>query len=203
MHFDNDVLFSNRTYRAYYVKKNQFANDVSMNIGLLSFVDIGRWKFSISGSSNNQTLGAKFTFQYPVADEQFEEYYSRIQFSEFVISPTVIYILTPDRSLPLFVEAGWCKAFPLSLKEDFSSHKDFSKLWKDVHELRDDINMDTPYNKYLFGIGGGNSMMSVSLRYYIKFNYDVLNENIFSYFTINFSFYSNFSKLRKNELFFL
>lgn len=134
--FSEDVIFSNRTYRAFYVEKHNTNLSMTMAASYLTVVDYGRFSLFLDMGIFNETDGAKIKLKYPVANEEFNTYYSRVKNGGYRINSILYYSFNTPTSFKPAIGAGMSNMFPIEVSEDVSTVKDFAKAWYDVYEIK-------------------------------------------------------------------
>lgn len=197
-HFRKDYFFSNQSYRGYYLKKNQFSYAPTFKYSAIFNIDYGRYTFTGCASMTNSG-GYKFAYSYPIANDQYVNYYSKIEFSTTEFSPSLSYSFFSKSFTRLFVESGFAYVIPVNVTEKMAVNKDFKSYWSNRDELKTFMDLSKPYYNGLIGVGVRVFTFSFGLKYYFKLNN--INTIYYSYFTMNMSAAVNFSKLRKHYIY--
>jgi hypothetical protein len=197
--FSNPVFFSETSYKAYYIKKLQCPWGMQDNISLSLAIDYNRF-FVTGGFGLNSYLinGIKYKYQYPVGNDGFKTYYSRISCAQTEIEGSFGFILASRSLMRPYIETGLGRLFNPNYREDISDKKTFSSFWSNRTELRNYAELDKPFNYLLLGYGYRGDLFSVYARYKIRLGH---HEVFYSNLSIGMSMYARFSKLRKHYIY--
>jgi hypothetical protein len=196
--FPGDIVFSDYSYKGYYLKRLQAPGSLQNNYGANIIVDYSR--FFINGRMNITApiKGVIYKLSYPVGGSSFSDYYSRIQYQRFEFSATFGYFLKTSTFMRPFIEAGFGRSSPYYYREDFSDDKKFNSLWYGRAELQKQLALDKSYNFLVLGYGYRGDFFSI----YAKYNIRVGKQDIFySNLSLGFAGYTKFSKLRKHYIY--
>ena len=203
-HFKEDVVFAKHSYRAYYVDKNQFSFGTSLHYNFLANVDFGRYSVSAEFGYFTQSDGLKTKLSYPIANNEFYDFYSKVSYMGYQITPVFNYLLTNKRQLRPYGEVG----FPYMLMNESltgekiaSSRKNGSAYWSNQDEMLTEYGLKHDYFNILLGVGYKMSILSFGIRYIHKINSKSDSETGLGYFTFNICIYTNFSKLKKHNIY--
>lgn len=202
-HFSKDIYFSPSSFKGYYLDQNQYSFTPNyLSYGFVSVIDISRFALWLEADIFSDNEGQLSKLKYPVSDDEYRIYYSRINNggSRFLVS--LHYILSPARIRKHFAAVGFANISPMNYKEDISLQRDFKKGWYNEYELLPVFRFYNNYNIYLLEYGIKNSNYSLSLRYYFRWNRLTPNDNFYSYLTLSISMITNFSGLKKQILYF-
>lgn len=198
--FPSDVFFSSKNYQAYYIKQIQAPSKLNFDLGLSLIVDYSRFfvntKLAIASSS---TSGIIYKYSYPIAGNQFIDYYSRIEYQQAELSGSFGYFLSSKSYFRPFVELGIGRTFPYFYSEDVSTSKSFDyTLAGRNDEMRDYLGLDKQYTYLMLGLGYRGDMLSVYTRYNVRLG----NQTVFySNLCFGIAVYTKFSKLRKHYIY--
>jgi hypothetical protein len=196
--FPSDIIFSETTYKAYYIKKLQAPSGMQTNYGLNILVDYSRFFFNARVNLSAPIDGMRYKYTYPIGGNQFTDYYSKIYCQQAAITGSFGYFFSPQQFFKPYLEVGIGRASPYFYQEDFSYDKSFKKLWSNHNEIKEYMGLYKPYNFLVLGLGYRGDMFSVYTRYNIRMgNYDVY----FSSLSFGMAIYTKFSKLRKHYIF--
>jgi len=197
-HFPTDVVFSETTYKAYYVKQIQIPAAFQYNFGVNLVADYSRFFVNTRFNINSTVKGVIYKMSYPIGGNEFKDYYSKIGFQQTELSATFGYFIKVQNFFRPYIEAGVGKTFPYFYVEDFSDDKKFKTQWTGRQELRKSIGLDQSYNFLIVGLGYRGDMFSFYTRYNIRVgNYDVFYSNL----SVGLAVYTKFSKLRKHYIY--
>ncbi|MBI5540807.1 MAG: hypothetical protein HY951_12155 [Bacteroidia bacterium] len=205
-HFKENIVFADHSYKAYYVNKTQFSTAGAYQFNFLTNLDYGRSTFTLELGYFVMNDGLVTKLSYPVAGNNFENYYSKISYGGYCITPIVSNVFSSRRMFKLYAEAGLPfmilnKAL-MSETVSYESRKGGSLTYlKDKNEMINEFGMTHDYFNILVGIGFKSSMFSISLRYINKINKINDPANNLGYFTLNMSVYTKFSKIKKHYLY--
>lgn len=198
--FPNKVFFSETSYKAYYIHKLQCPWGYQTNFSLSLAADYNR--FFVDGTFGMNTYlldGLKYKYQYPIGDDAFNTYYSRIiRLGQTEISGSFGYILSSRRYMRPYIEAGFGRCSYPNYIEDMSDEKSFKSYWSNRTEMRNYAELDKPFNYLLIGYGYRGDLFSVSARYKIRVGH---HEVFYSNLSLGMSVYTRFSKLRKHYIY--
>ena len=203
-HIKEDVVFAKHSYKAYYVKKNQFSTVFSFQYSFITSVDYGRFILSADFSYYTQSDGLVTKLSYPIANNEFSNYYSRISTTCFNLSPIVSYVLTNRHTLKLFVETGLPYTIlnkSLVTEKIVYGEKSSESYLSNQDEMKNEFGLNHDYFNFMLGIGYRISSGSISIRYINKINSKSDYGNNLGYFTFNLSAFTNFSKLKKHYIY--
>lgn len=194
--FPTDIFFAGSSYRAYYIHKMQVPWGMQMHFSADLVAEYSRY-FIMGRFGMNETPieGLKYKYTYPVGNDGFQEYYSRIETGQTDISGSVGYILKSRRHFRPYLEIGVGRSSHPIYREDVSNTKSFSSQWTDQYELRDLTELDKPFNYLIVGFGYFNFL---SARYNIRLGH---HDVFYSYFDIGIQFFTKFSQLRKHYIY--
>jgi hypothetical protein len=197
--FPSDVFFSNTSYKAYYIEEWQSPKKFSYNFGISLIADYSRFfvntKLFIANTSSS---GVIYKYRYPIGENDFKDYYSRIEYQQAELIGSLGYFLNTQKYFKPYVELGIGRTFPYFYSEDVSTDESFDSYWSDQYELRDYIELDKQYTFVTIGLGYKGDIMAFYGRYNIRVgNFDVYYSN----FYFGLSVYTKFSKLRKHYIY--
>lgn len=196
--FPSSVVFSETSYKAYYVKQLQAPSAIQYNIGANMIVDYNRFFVNTRFSIASTIKGTIYKLSYPIAGNDFLDYYSRIGYQQTELSATFGYFIKVQNFFRPYLEAGIGKTFPYFYREDFSDDKSFKTLWTGRQEIREYMGLFKSYNYLVLGFGYRGDMFSFYSRYNIRLG----NNNVFySNLAFGLAVYTKFSKLRKHYIF--
>jgi len=196
--FPGDIVFSDYSYKGYYLKRLQAPGSFQQNYGLNLIVDYSR--FFINGRANLTApiKGVIYKLSYPVGGNSFADYYSRIQYQRTELAASFGYILKGETFVRPYIEIGFGRSMPYFYREDFSDDKSFKTLWTGRAELQKQLGLDKAYNFLILGYGYRGDFFS----FYTKYNIRVGKSEIFySNLAFGMSVYTKFSKLRKHYIY--
>ncbi len=203
-HFKENVVFARHSYKAYYVKQNQFSFSASYQFSFIANVDYGRYIFTTEFGYFFQNDGLRTKLSYPIGYNEFNDYYSKISFTGYSINPIVSYVITNRHTLKLFAEIGLPYAIQnrALLNEKIAyGPKSADTYMANQNEMISEFGLDHDYFNLMFGIGYRLATGSFGLRYVNKLNSKSDTESNLGYFTINISVFTNFSKLKKHYIY--
>lgn len=205
-HFKENVVFADHSYKAYYVKKTQFSGAGAYQFNFLTNLDYGRSTFTLELGYFTMNDGIVTKLSYPVAGNSFENYYSKISYGGYCITPIVSNVFSSRRMFKLYAEAGlpymMLSKGLMSETVSYDSRKGGSLTYlKNKNEIINELGLTHDYFNILVGIGFKSSIFSISLRYINKINKIADPSNNIGYFTLNMSIYTKFSKLKKHYLY--
>ncbi len=171
----------------------------------MTTVDYGRYLFSAElGYFIQQNDGLKTKLSYPIGNNEFRNYYSKISYAGYSLSPIIGYVLNGRRSFKLYAEAG----LPfVVLNESMVSEKialarkSSTDSWSDQDEMTSEYGLTHDYLNWMAGIGYRISAGSMSIRYISKINNASDTGSRLGYFTLNITALTNFSKLKKHYIY--
>ena len=197
--FPSDVFFSSKNYQAYYIKQIQAPSKLNFDLGLSLIVYYSRFfvntKLNIASTAS---YGIIYKYSYPIAGNQYSDYYSRIEYQQAELSGSFGYFLSSRRYFRPYVEAGIGRTFPYFFSEDVSTTKSFDRLWSDRYEMRDYLELDKQYTYLMLGLGYRGDMLSVYARYNIRLGSQTV---FYSNLCFGIAVYTKFSKLRKHYIY--
>lgn len=203
-HFKDDVVFAKHSYKAYYVKQNQFSFSGSYQMSFIANIDYGRYIFTTEFGYFFQNDGIRTKLSYPMAYDGFFNYYSKISYNGYSINPIVSYVLTNRRTLKLFAEIGlpYMILNKGLLKEKIAyGPKSTDSYLPNQNEMISEFGLNHDYFNVMLGIGYRLASGSFSLRYINKINSKHDTGSNIGYFTVNLSVFTNFSKLKKHYIY--
>jgi len=200
--FSEDIVFSNRTYRAYYINKSNINFSPAMATSFGGNIDYSRFSLFFDMGIFTDPNGPVIQLNYPVAGDDYNIYYSRVKNGGYRINNVLYYKLSSPKAYKPCLGFGISRIWPIQNIEDFSTYKDFSKAWYDEYELKPNYKMDKTYNNYVLAFGYKGSDMAFIIKYNFRWNKNVQNDNYYSYLMFALYTYANFSNLRKNTLYF-
>jgi hypothetical protein len=196
--FPSDIVYSETSYKAYYVKKLQAPAGMQMNYGANLIVDYNRFFVTARFNLTSPIKGDIYKLSYPIGGNQFRDYYSRIQYQRSEISACFAYYVKIQQFFRPFLEAGFGRSLPYFYQEDFSDDKSFKTLWTGRQEIRKLMALDKSYNYLILGYGYRGDLFSFYSRYNIRLG----NQTVFfSNLSFGMAVYTKFSKLRKHYIF--
>ncbi|TAL73829.1 MAG: hypothetical protein EPN88_04180 [Bacteroidetes bacterium] len=196
--FPSAIVFSETSYKAYYLKLLQAPAGLQYNYGFTIIADYSRFFINSRFSLYSPFTGIIYKLSYPIAGNKFLDYYSRIQFQQAEISGSFGYFLNTRSFLKPYLETGLGRTFPYFYVEDLSDDKKFKTLWSGRQELRKYLNLDKPYTYFILGFGYRGDMFSFYSRYKVRLGH---NDVYFSNLSFGMAVYTKFSKLRKHYIF--
>jgi hypothetical protein len=196
--FSSDVIFSETSYKGYYVKRLQAPGSMQTNYGGNILIDYSRFFVVTRFDINSPIKGVIYKLSYPISGNKFEDFYSRIQYQRSEISASFAYYIKVQKFFRPFLEAGLGRSMLYFYREDFSDDKSFKTLWTGRQEIRDLMRLDKPYNYLIIGYGFRGDMFSFYSRYNIRLeNKDVFFSNL----SFGIAVYTKFSKIRKHYIY--
>ena len=204
-HIKNDIVFGRHSYRAYYVDKNQFSLTSAYQYNFLTSIDYGRYIFTAEiGYYFQQNDGLKTKLSYPIANDQYWNYYSKISYTGYSLNPIISYVISTRHIFKLYGEVG----IPFMILNESmvsekiaSERKNGSRYWSDQDEMISELGLTHDYFNLMVGIGYRMSVSSFSIRYINKLNTNADTGSNLGYFTFNISVLTNFSKLKKHYIY--
>ena len=197
--FPEDLFFSNTSYKAYYIEKWQTPKAFTFVVGINLVADYSR--FFVSTKLNlvqAGTNGIIYKYSYPIAENQFKDYYSRIGYAQTELLGSFGYFLNTQKYFKPYIELGLGQNFPLLYTEEVSTDPDFDTYTSNQYELRDYMELDKQYTFLMVGFGYRGDILAVTSRYNIRLgNQDVY----YSTFFLGIAAYTKFSKLRKHYIY--
>jgi hypothetical protein len=196
--FPSDIIFSETSYKAYYIKKLQAPTGGIYNIGFNILVDYSRFFISTRINLSTTITGTIYKLSYPISGNKFQDYYSKIGYQQTETSASFGYFLKVQKFFKPYVEFGIGRALPYFYREDFSTDKKFKTLWAGRQEIKEYVSLYKPYTYLIVGFGYRGDMFSFYSRYNIRMG----NQNVYySNMTFGMAVYLKFSKLRKHYIF--
>jgi len=196
--FPTDVVFSETSYKAYYVKQLQAPSGMQYNIGLNLIADYSRFFVNTRATLNSTIKGTIYKMSYPIAGNTFTDYYSKISYQQSELAATFGYFIKAQKFLRPYVELGIGKTFPYIYREDFSDDKKFKTQWTGRQEIRNYLDLYESYNFMILGYGYRGDMFSFYTRYNIRLG---KQEVYYSSMAFGLAVYTKFSKLRKHYIY--
>lgn len=203
-HFKEDVVFAKHSFRAYYVEKNQTSLTSDLGYNFITCIDYGRFLYTVeAGYFTTGTSGLFTKLAYPVADENFNTYYSKITFGGYKLRPLIGFIVLPKRFFKLYAEAGITRVFltQFLVNEELSNKKKDGYVWRNQDEIKSELGLTENHLNAVIGAGFRTSFFSVGIRYENKLNKSYQPKNNLGQLTFYFSGYANFSKLKKHYIY--
>jgi hypothetical protein len=196
--FPSDVVFSETTYKGYYVKKIQAPRGFQQNYGINILIDYSRFFVNARFNLTAPLKGVIYKLSYPIGGNAYMDYYSKIYYQQTEFSASFGYFIKTQSFRRPYLEAGFGRAFPYFYTEDFSDDKSFDTYWAGQHEIREYMGLYKPHNFLILGYGYRGDNVSAYLRYNIRLG----NQNVYySTLSLGFAFYTKFSKLRKHYIY--
>lgn len=161
--------------------------------------DYNRFFVKVSfGLNSNLIYGMRYNYKYPIGENSFKTYYSRIAFSQTDISGSFGLVVSSRGFMRPYIEAGLGRCMNPTYREDMATEKSFESFWSDRTELRNYTELDKPFNYLLIGYGYRGDLFTISARYKIRLgHHDVYYSNL----SLGMSIYTKFSKLRKHYIY--
>jgi hypothetical protein len=196
--FPSDILFSESSYKAFYIKKFQVPHDMQANFALNLLVDYSRFFINARFGINSTNLGSIYKYSYPIGGNGFKDYYSKIQYQQTDISCSFGYFINYQKFMRPYVETGVGRSAPYFYLEEVSDVKSFTSTYPGRIEMKDYLDLGKSYTYVLIGFGYRGDLFALSARYRIRVgNYDVFYSNL----SLGMSVFTKFSKLRKHYIY--